>query len=154
MVHIDQTLAHRLLQLESESAIRRLVSEYCHGADKRDLERFAAVWSADAIWQVSDEQSFVGRDAILNAVRWQWGAFRRMQHLTANLVVAIDGDTASGVADVSVVTQLADGTWRRGGGVYRDEYRRTQGVWRIARRRADHLFDLAESSGLARGEGA
>jgi len=62
--------------------------------------------------------------AICAAVTTQWATFRQMHHWTANLVVDIDGDRAVGEVDVEVCVQMPDGTWIRGGGTYRDVYRR------------------------------
>ncbi|MBW0252847.1 nuclear transport factor 2 family protein [Cellulomonas sp. PS-H5] len=135
-------LQQRLGRLESESAIRRLVHECCHGADKRDRRRFAGVWAPDAVWQVAPGQEFRGVEAICGALERQWSAFLQMHHWTANLVIDLDGDVARGEVDVSVTIQFPDGTWFRGGGVYRDTYVRTALGWRISRREAEHLFDL------------
>jgi len=63
-----------------------------------------------------------------------------MHHFTANHVVTLDGDEATGVADVALSIELADGTWIRGGAVYRDRYVRREGVWRITRREAGSDF--------------
>ncbi len=144
-------LHERLDRLESESAIRALVHEYCHGADKRDRARFAAVWTPDAVWQVAPTQEFRGVEAICAAVERQWGAFLQMHHWTSNLVIDLDGDQARGEVDVSVTTQFDDGTWVRGGGVYRDCYVRTDVGWRISRREAEHLFDLDPRPSLSAG---
>ncbi|MBW0252835.1 nuclear transport factor 2 family protein [Cellulomonas sp. PS-H5] len=143
----ETDLHERLDRLESESAIRTLVHEYCHGADKRDLRRFAAVWTPDAVWQVAPTQEFRGVEAICAAVEWQWSAFPQMHHWTANLVIDLDGDEARGEVDVSVTTRLPDGAWLRGGGVYRDTYVRTDLGWRISRREAEHLFSLDPRAG-------
>jgi ketosteroid isomerase-like protein len=131
-----QVLAARLDRVESELAIRRLVYEYCHGADKRDLNRFAAIWDDAAVWAPDLDHPFEGIHAICAAVKGQWAAFRQMHHLTANLVVSLDGDRATGEADVDVCVQMLDGTWMRGGGTYRDVYVRRAGQWRIAFRDA------------------
>lgn len=72
----------------------------------------------------------------------QWAAFRQMHHWTANHVVDIDGDRATGEADVDVTVEFADGSWSRGGGTYRDDYVRVGGRWRIARREVVSSFDL------------
>ncbi len=106
-------LQERLERLESESAIRTLVHEYCHGADKRDRARFAAVWTPDAVWQVAPTQEFRGVEAICAAVEWQWGgAFLQMHHWTSNLVIDLDGDQARGEVDVSVTTSSSTGLGR------------------------------------------
>ena len=136
-------LAARLDRVEGELAIRRLVADYCVGADRRDLATWAGVWTADAVWQTSPDQNFVGVEAICAAVQQQWRAFPVMLHATANHVVTITGDTAAGRSDVMVMVQLRDRRWILGGGTYEDDYRREQNGWRIARRRAIHAFDLA-----------
>lgn len=133
----------RLDRVESEASIRRLAHDYCHGADKRDPGRFADVWAPDGVWIVSDEQEFAGVDAIGAAVAAQWEAFTHMHHWTSNHVVTVDEenpDAASGEADVQVAIHHRDGTWWHGGGTYLDEYRRSNGRWRITRRRASEIF--------------
>jgi ketosteroid isomerase-like protein len=101
-----EALATRLDRVESELAIRRLVHEYCHGADRRDLDRFAAIWDDAAVWAPNPGHPFTGINAIRAAATAQWAAFRQMHHLTANLVVILDGDRATGEADVDVCVQM------------------------------------------------
>lgn len=132
----------RIDRLESESAIRRLVAEYCHGADKRDLDRFLSVWTPDAVWQMSDEVSFHGPAEIARVVQTQWRAFAQYVHWTTNLAVTVSGDSAQGECDVAVLVRLHNGRWIRSGGTYRDEYRRIDGTWLIARRDARVGFDI------------
>lgn len=43
-------LETRIDRLESQFELHRLVSEYCHGVDKRDLDRFADIWHEDAVY--------------------------------------------------------------------------------------------------------
>ncbi|MER5321281.1 nuclear transport factor 2 family protein [Streptosporangium roseum] len=75
------------------------------------------------------------------AVQEQWAAFRQMHHWTTDFVVDVDGDRATGEADVAVRVQLADGTWVGGGGTYQDAYVRREGRWRIAHREVVSSFD-------------
>lgn len=133
-------LASRLDRVESELAIRRLAHEYCHGADKKDIDRWRAVWADDAVWVLGGDRDAVGVVAICEAVRRQWDAFEQMHHWTANLVVAIDGDTAIGEADVDVSVEVTPGVWVRGGATYRDTYVRRDEVWKIARREPGRDF--------------
>ncbi|MGI8529247.1 MAG: nuclear transport factor 2 family protein [Geodermatophilaceae bacterium] len=142
MADLEQLTA-RLDRVESELAIRRLAHEYCHGADKQDIARWAGVWSEDAVWALGHGQDAVGLAAICDAVRGQWGAFRQMHHWTANLVVEIDGDSATGEADVDISVELADGVWVRGGATYRDRYVRRDGAWKIIRREPGSDFYYA-----------
>lgn len=136
------TLEARIDRLESESALRRLAAEYCHGADKWNLERFLGVWTDDAVWVLSDVVSYVGRDAIARVVERQWEAFVRYSHWTTNHVVEVVGDHATGECDVDVTVLLHSGRWVRGGATYVDEYRRVDGRWLISRRDVRHRFDI------------
>jgi hypothetical protein len=65
-----------------------------------------------------------------------------MQHTVSNHVVSIDGDEATGRADVTVFVQLDETRWITGGGTYHDRYRRDDGRWRIAERRVADGFHL------------
>lgn len=139
-------LAQRVERLEAELALHRLAHDYCIGADHHDVESWLGAWTHDAVWQVSDDRAFTGRDEILAAVRQQWNHFLQMQHGTVNHTVELDPDEpdrATGRADVVLHVQLQDTRWVTGGGTYRDEYRRQDGHWRIARRTVVRPFDLA-----------
>src|SRR5690606_23914063 len=73
-------------------AVQRLQAEYCHGADKRDLSRFLAVWHEDGVWDVG-VAVFRGRAAIAEAVQRQWAEIEAMHHWTSNTSVDVTGDT-------------------------------------------------------------
>jgi 3-phenylpropionate/cinnamic acid dioxygenase small subunit len=148
-----EALAARLDRVEAELALRRLVHDYCIGADHRDAERWEAVWTHDAVWQTSPgwapaeeavTRVYRGRTEIRRAVEAQWTTFPVMQHATSNHTVErIEGDTAAGRCDAVILVQLPDRRWILGGGTYADEYRREDGQWRIARRTVVRPFDLA-----------
>ena len=106
-----RSLSQRLDRLEAQVALHRLAHEYCIGADERDRDLWAAVWTPDASWETSPDRTFTGVQNICAAVQAQWDAFPIMQHATSNHVVDIEGDHASGRADVTVMVQLGDGRW-------------------------------------------
>jgi len=145
-VDVLASIAVRLERLEAIDGIRDLAARYCWGADHRDADVWDSVWTPDAVWQVGSSRSFVGAEEIRGAVEQQWASFPRMVHATANHRIEIDGDRASGTADVTVMTQLGEafgrlaGSWVSGGGVYRDEYVRVDGVWLLGRRDATDDF--------------
>src|SRR5262245_25940576 len=91
-----ESLALRLARVEAQLALHKLAYDYCIGADHRDLQRWTAVWTDDAVWETSADRRFVGIEAIRAAVRDQWRTFPIMQHATANHIVDIDGATATG----------------------------------------------------------
>ena len=137
-----ENLVRRLERVEAQLALHRLAHDYCIGADHRDLQRWRSVWTTDAVWEASPDRRFIGIGAICTAVQDQWRTFPIMQHATANHVVQVDGDTASGRCDVVVLVQLPDRRWIVGGS-YEDRYRNVDGSWHIAHRRVVQPFDLA-----------
>jgi len=148
-------LAERLERVETELALRRLVHDYCIGADHRDIDRWREVWTEDAVWETSPEPDRIyrGRAAICEVVAGQWETFPVMQHATSNHVIEYLGpDAATGRCDAVVMAQLPDQQWFVGGNAYADEYRREGGRWRIARRRVIRPFDLGPLSALPREE--
>lgn len=139
-------LLARVERLEAEAEIRDVAARYCWGADHRDLPTWESVWAPDAVWQVREDLAFTGIDEILAAVQCQWASIPRMLHATSNHRVQVDGEGATGVADVVVMVQLGEeggesaGRWVSGGGVYRDEYARLDGRWYLRRREAAGTF--------------
>ena len=66
---IIAALVARVDQLESRMAIRDLASDYCHGFDKRDFERFLAIWWPDCVWDIGPPFGrFEGHPGIHEAV--------------------------------------------------------------------------------------
>ena len=63
------SLLARIDELESRSAIRDLVSDYCLGFDNHDWARFVAIWHADAVWEIGPPfGTFHGHAGIHKAV--------------------------------------------------------------------------------------
>ncbi|MEU2587333.1 nuclear transport factor 2 family protein [Streptomyces avermitilis] len=138
-------LVKRLERVETELALRRLVHDYCIGADHQDAERWSNVWTEDAVWETGSdpERIYRGRAEIREAVELQWATFPVMQHSTSNHTLEDLGENAAtGRCDAVVLVQLPDERWVVGGGTYEDEYRYEDGRWRIARRRVVRPFDL------------
>jgi ketosteroid isomerase-like protein len=138
---IDQE--KRLQLLEDESALRRLAYEYCHGLDKRNVERFLDVWHDDARW-ISGPLfgNFIGKEEIRRGlVETMWPAFKQLHHWTTNFVVDIDGDRAYGLSDMYFAAPRADGVALLVSATYNDTFERRDGRWRIAERVIDiHYF--------------
>lgn len=130
-------LLRRVDELESRVAIRDLVSEYCIGFDRRDLERFMGIWHPDAVWEIGPPfGSFSGAANIRRAVRdTLFPAWRETHHLASNLVVTFsDPDHARGVCDVDCMGATPDDVVQMISASYADDFERRQGVWKITRR--------------------
>ncbi len=90
---MTQALEARIDQLESRFQFRDLVSDYCHGFDKRDLGRFMAIWWPDAVWEIGPPfGDFHGAPEISRAVTdILWPAWLQSSHYTTNLRVRFEG---------------------------------------------------------------
>lgn len=131
----------RLDELESRNEITRLIHEYCRGADRRDLERFSAVWTDDGVWIAGDDP-IVGISDIRAAIQRQWELIPEYHHCSSNIVINIHGEMAVAESDVSVAVRFNDGSWARSGGTYLDAFRRIKGLWYLAERDVGVGFSL------------
>lgn len=136
-----------LEDVRSRLEIQDLVANYCHGMDKHDLERFMALWHPDAEFLPGEPfGNFRGADEIRRAVtELVWPSLPRTRHATVNLVVTLDGERATGLADVIGSATTPDGVTATVDATYEDLYERRDGVWRFAVRR----IVVHDFSGLA-----
>jgi ketosteroid isomerase-like protein len=147
-------LVARIDELESRHAIRDLVSDYCHGFDKRDFGRFLAIWWEDCIWDIGPPFGrFEGHDGIHAAIyEVLWPAWAETHHLTTNLRITFDDpDNASSICDVDCVGTLNEGpTCQMVGATYSDRIQRRDGVWRILERDVKiHYFNPVPGTELS-----
>jgi gamma-hexachlorocyclohexane dehydrochlorinase len=134
---VTEDLLRRVDELESRTAIRDLVSDYCIGFDSRDIERFMAIWHEDAVWEIGPPfGNFAGAASIRRAVlETLFPAWRETHHLATNLVLTFrDADRASGICNVDCMGATPDNVVQMVGASYADEFERRAGVWKIARR--------------------
>jgi 3-phenylpropionate/cinnamic acid dioxygenase small subunit len=151
---MSDELAMRIDRLESRYDIESLVSNYCHGFDKRDYEGFLAIWWDDCIWKIGPPfGDFSGHSGIHEAIHQVlWPAWAQSQHVTSNLVITFaDADNAAGVCDVDCMGLLTDSTEATFvGATYRDRYQRRSGSWKIAEREVTiHYFNAFSGTTLS-----
>lgn len=124
-------------------ALRDLVETYAHGADRRKPDLIASLFTPDGRLVVQRDPGAepitrTGRDQIAKAMT---GLERYLatQHLVANQLVRVDGDTAQGETYCSAHHIYDDESGVRRNRVmavrYHDDYVRTAEGWRIATRR-------------------
>lgn len=134
---MTDALLARIDQLESRLALQDLTSDYCLGFDKRDWDRFGAIWWEDAVWVVGPPfGSFEGEGEIARAVHEiLWPAWTQSTHYNTNLRVSFAGtERASGISDVYCIGNTSDGQAQTVAATYTDDFERRDGVWKIARR--------------------
>ena len=128
---------HKIDRLESRFAMHDLVSDYCHGFDKRDFDRFLAIWWEDCVWEIGPPfGTFLGHSGINEAVKETlWPAWLQSSHFTTNLRIDFaDDNHASGLCDVDCIGTTSDSQAQTVAATYIDSFERRGGIWKIARR--------------------
>lgn len=148
-----EELRARVSELEGRIAIRDLVSDYCHGFDKRDFDRFLAIWWPDCTWDIGPPfGTFEGHKGIHEAVHEVlWPAWRESHHLTTNVRITFqDPDNARAVSDVDCVgTLTGDELCQIVGATYWDTLQRRDGEWKIKLRKVRiHYFNPVQDTRL------
>jgi ketosteroid isomerase-like protein len=135
-----------LEDLRSEREITRLVHNYCHGIDRRDLKLFLSIWTDDAVYTTNSAfGDYVGRSEIERGVtEAMWSAFKATHHWTVNLVVDLDGDSARSISNLTAQCVLNSGVATVTAATYHDEFRRDAGQWLMSKRVIElhHFSDL------------
>lgn len=142
---MTQSIEQRLDHVESRLALLDLTSDYCHGFDKRDMDRFLAIWWEDAVWDIGPPfGNFEGHEGVIRAVvEILWPAWAQSTHYTTNLrLTAFEGDTAEGMCDVYCIGNSIEGQAQTVAATYTDRFERRDGVWKIAKRKVTmHHFN-------------
>jgi hypothetical protein len=116
-------------------AIKRLKYRYLRCLDEKLWDELRDCFSEDATSAYSDGQlSFDGRDAILEFLRSAMGAASfHSSHFVHHPEIDLVGPAAAtGVwALEDTIIEASAGITIRGAGFYSDEYRKSDGVWRI-----------------------
>ncbi len=124
-------------------ALRRLAEQYARGADTRDAELYADVFTDDGVL-VTTRGEVTGREELLT-IAPRLGRYRATMHLVGNHYAEFqDADHATGIAycQASHVTARDEGdTVYVMQIVYHDDYVREPRGWRIAKRRLELLWD-------------
>jgi ketosteroid isomerase-like protein len=132
----SQSLEERIDTLESRQAIARLLSEYAHGFDSRDIERFMAIWHDDAVYDLAE---FGGRregvGGIREAVHELWAASPGTHHWMVNLAIDVEEHRATAACHALAFDVDAEEHVTAVALTYEDEFERRDGRWGFVGRR-------------------
>ena len=120
--------------VDDERAIRRLITRYCHLVDDGAFERLTPLWTDDAELALRGETA-TGPAAIVTKIAERQTPELRGIHVSANVIIDVEGDTARAVSDFVFMR-------REGGpdpivkfiGRYIDRFERTPDGWKFRRR--------------------
>jgi SnoaL-like domain len=129
-----EALASEVAQLRAYEAARQRVFGFCRALDRLDQDLLAAQFWPDA--EVDYGQFYRGPIAgfLEVAMRFQ-SSMRDTQHLVGNVLVNVDGDTATAESYVHayhVIAQGDDLVQLQVGARYLDRLARRNGEWRIS----------------------
>ena len=116
---------------EDVEAIRQIVARYCHLIDAARVDEWLELWADDGAMVIDGDRT-EGRDAFARP-RWRARPTMGMRHVVTNVVVDVDGETATSASYLQLVV---------GGrppnpvmsGRYADKLRRVDGEWRFVER--------------------
>ncbi|MBS1677621.1 MAG: nuclear transport factor 2 family protein [Actinobacteria bacterium] len=127
--------AEQLGRLTDRQQIADLLSRYCLIPDRGQYETATDVFTEDVV-AVYPHATIDGREALVESGRGFFGRFERLQHVTANELVEVDGDTGTVRANL-IATHVLDASrpdvFFRVGGIYEFDLVRTVSGWRISR---------------------
>ena len=123
---------------EAHWEIRNLVAAYNAFGDRGRFDELMGLFEPDAVMEIGDGHTYEGADRIREIFTRTRSSVTSgaqpsyVQHHTSPVhITMVDQDHATGRAYFSVLMEHGLDHWGR----YDDEYRRTDGNWRFARRR-------------------
>jgi uncharacterized protein (TIGR02246 family) len=139
----------RVERLLDERELRRTAELYAQGADRRDKQLWASIFTEDGVIEAPGIR-LEGRASIIAALDVMARLYVSTQHRVHNQVVSIGGDNAQGET-YSTADHLSDAggtrtilTWAIR---YQDRWRRVDGAWRFSHRSL--LIDWTDTRTLA-----
>ena len=137
--------------LEAKDAIRELMAAYAQALDACRFADVAACFAPDGEW-TTDYGAARGPaeiEAFIRGIVPVKGEGPQRKHYITNIIVAVDGDTASAVSDYLVVREAGPGLIPVMGGTYRDKFVKTPAGWRFSRKELEHHIagDMALKNG-------
>jgi 3-phenylpropionate/cinnamic acid dioxygenase small subunit len=133
-------------QIDKEAAmsdkdeIRELLARYCFALDADRFEDMAALFTADGVWETAFGTG-TGRAGIVAQARGlATGTRPRRIHLTTNIVIDLDGDSATARSNWVVIQNSPSGPSIGSGGGYVDRLLKVDGRWFFKHRTIDRFI--------------
>ena len=138
-----------LERMADERACERLIARYTHLVDFGDAPAIADLFTPDGVWR-TDASAMTGQDEIRAGFKRRQGVTRRLsRHVCTNVIVDVDGDTATGLcylvnyrhdSETGTAVRPAPADVPKYVGEYRDRFVRTPDGWRFADRYCEMAF--------------
>lgn len=127
--------------LAEKDAIRELMAEYCFRLDNDRFADMAALFTADGTWDTAFGKGtgHAGIEALVRRLRGTTPRPRAIHHVT-NIVIRLDGDTATCFSNWMTVQNSDEGPKIGSAGSYSDDIVKQDGKWLFRCRKIDRLI--------------
>ena len=128
--------------LEDKDAIREVLATYCFHLDAGNFDAMAALFTEDGTWH-TDFGKGTGRAGIIQhaqSLRSGDSPRPRGVHLTTNIVIELDGQTARVRSNWIVAQNTATGPKISSAGGYADDMVKQNGRWLFRYRKIDRFI--------------
>jgi uncharacterized protein (TIGR02246 family) len=125
-----------------KNAIRELLATYCFHLDNYRFAEMAALFTEDGTWDTAFGKG-TGRSGIVaqaESIGKSASPRPKRVHLTTNIVIALNGDTATVESNWAVIQNSAEGPKIGSGGAYRDQVVKHDGRWLFRYRKIDRFL--------------
>jgi uncharacterized protein (TIGR02246 family) len=126
--------------MSDKEEIRELLARYCFALDADEFEAMAALFTPDGVWETAFGTG-TGRAGIVAQARSiAKGDRPRRVHLTTNIVIELDGDTATARSNWVLFQNTPNGPAIGSGGAYFDRLVKVDGAWFFRHRTIDRFI--------------
>jgi uncharacterized protein (TIGR02246 family) len=130
--------------MQDKDEIRELLARYCFHLDAEEFEAMAALFTSDGVWETAFGTGR-GREGIIAQARGiaslhPSGPRPRRVHLTTNIVIDLDDDTATVRSNWLLFQNTPSGPAIGSGGAYYDQVVKVGGRWLFRHRRIDRFI--------------
>ena len=125
-----------------KNAIRELLAAYCFHLDAYRFADMASLFTEDGTWDTAFGKGtgHAGIIAQAESIPPPDGVRPRRVHLTANIVITLNGDTAKVDSNWTVIQNSKTGPKTGSAGAYQDEVVRRDGRWLFRYRKIDRYI--------------
>ncbi len=126
--------------MSDKDEIRELLARYCFALDADQFEAMAALFTPDGVWETAFGTGS-GREGIVKQARSiATGTRPRRVHLTTNIVIDLDGDSATARSNWALIQNTPTGPAIGSGGGYSDRLTKIDGKWFFQHRKIDRFI--------------
>jgi uncharacterized protein (TIGR02246 family) len=126
--------------MSDKDEIRELLARYCFALDGDRFEEMAALFTPDGVWETAFGTG-TGRAGIVAQARGIASGPRAPRvHLTTNIVIDLDGDTATARCNWVLIENTPNGPAIGSGGGYADRLVKVDGMWFFKHRTIDRFI--------------